>query len=148
MQFPFSTHLEQRFLVVETSFFNQSLRQFFSINLKEQISKWIALVSHWVIQSLSEISWLFSKVICFTCPGRVCVPISMEEVDTFDPFTVPTIRYVLNVLFTPPFLCHFQWYLTKVWYLYCPVILLNSNAEHSPLTWITYWLWFGDWELL
>lgn len=116
--------------------------------LHTYISKWIALVSNWVSQSLSEISWLFSKVICFTCPGRVCVPISMEEVDTFDPFTVPTIRYVLNVLFTPPFLCQFQWYLTKVWYLYCPVILLNSNAEHSPLTWITYWLWFGDWELL
>ena len=25
--------------------------------------------------------------------GRVCVPISMNDVDTFDPFIVPTVRY-------------------------------------------------------
>ena len=29
----------------------------------------------------------------FIAIGRVCVPISMKDVDTFDPFTVPTIRY-------------------------------------------------------
>ena len=40
-----------------------------------------------------------SKVINFLfLEGRVCVPISMADVDSFDPFTVPTIRFGLSHL--------------------------------------------------
>ena len=49
---------------------------------------------------LREISILYITF-CYYIPGRVCVPISMRDVDTFDPFTVPTIRFNIALDFFP-----------------------------------------------
>ena len=34
----------------------------------------------------------FQRVYCTSYSGRVCVPIDIRDVDTFDPFAVPTIK--------------------------------------------------------
>ena len=49
---------------------------------------------------LSEVSILYITF-CYYILGRVCVPISMRDVDTFDPFTVPTIRFNIALDFFP-----------------------------------------------